>query len=222
MRLLPQLTVLAVLALSSATPALAKGLSGDARQAQPVVEAPAARRRGPVVTTVDATAELRYLNGVNRERAARGLPALVRDEALRDLARYHSADMALGEFVGLTSPDAGALLDRAAGTAGVSVDDVTANVAVGTDLTRAGASLLDPAIARVGVGIVTAGGRLFLTQVTVAGEVAAPAAQRYTALDGVSLSVLGHWFKMFVSGAANRAFAAGSALAESGALAFSW
>jgi uncharacterized protein YkwD len=177
-------------ALASAPPALAKGLSGEAQQSQPSVEVSAPRRRAPVVTTVDATAELRYLNGVNLERASRGLPALARDASLRDLARFHSADMALGEFVGLTSPGSGALLDRAAAVAGLPLDDVAANVAVGTDFTRAGAALLDPSIGRVGVGIVSVGGRLFLTQVAVAG---------YTAADGGSLSVLGLWVKMFVS-----------------------
>jgi uncharacterized protein YkwD len=215
-RLLSSLTVLVLLALSPlATPAQAKGLAREAQQSRPLVEAPAARRRGPIVTTVDATAELRYLNGVNRERAARGLQPLVRDEGLRDLARYHSADMALGEFVGLTSPGSGALLDRAVTTAGVAAGDVAANVAVGTDLTRAGSSLLDPAIGRVGVGIVAAGGRLFLTQVAVTGQVAVtpdvatPPAQRYTARDGGSLSMLGERFKLFVSGtlAARRALA---------------
>lgn len=208
---LPKLSVLALVASATlASPALAKGLSTDTQASQPAVEG---RRRSPVVTTVDATAELKYMNQVNRERAARGLPALVRDDSLRDLARYHSADMALGDFVGLTSPQSGALLDRASAAAGVETVEVAGHVTVGTDFSRGAAALLDPSIRRVGVGVVAAGGRLFLTHLAISGEVAAPVAERYTADHAVSVSLslsrFGQGLVRWVSGAflAPRAFA---------------
>jgi hypothetical protein len=136
------------------------------------------------LTTVDTDAEQRFLSRINRARAQRGLPPLVRDETLRDLARFHSADMAMNGFVGLSSPGAGSLLDRAAQAAGVSIVDMTAQVASGSDLSQVGGPLLDPSTRRVGVGIVAASGRLFLTQLWIAGD----APRGYTAADAAPRS----------------------------------
>ena len=120
--------------------------------------------------------ELRVLNHVNRQRAAAGLPALRRDEGLRALARYHSADMAFARFVSAISPADGALAERAVEQAGVSgAAEVATHVATcGGDVVAASAALLDPALTRVGIGVVEDGGRLYVTQVAVADPPAEP------------------------------------------------
>jgi uncharacterized protein YkwD len=135
--------------------------------------------RSPGVTTVEADDEAQFLSRINRVRVERGLSPLRRDDSLRSIARFHSAEMAIAGFVGLTSPKEGSIVDRAASAAQVALVDVTAQIAVGSDLTEAGKPLLDPSLTRVGVGIVSSQGRLFLTQVAVADE----APRGYTAVD---------------------------------------
>ena len=120
---------------------------------------------------VDDVLEHDLITRINRERAARGLKAVRSDPALCDLARYHSADMALGRFVAQVSPGAGSLTDRARAAAGTRDGRVQAHVAAGTEAAGAALaiSLLDPALSRVGVGVVSDDdGRLFLTQVAIA------------------------------------------------------
>jgi uncharacterized protein YkwD len=50
--------------------------------------------------------------GVNRERRARGLPPLVWDARLAEVARRHSADMAAHRFFGHIAPEGGDLQAR--------------------------------------------------------------------------------------------------------------
>lgn len=59
-----------------------------------------------------AQAEALMLALVNEERAGRGLPALIWDERLAEIARGHSAAMRDGGFFAHVSPDGGALSDR--------------------------------------------------------------------------------------------------------------
>jgi hypothetical protein len=127
---------------------------------------------------VDVEAEHEALTRINRERAALGLAALRVDESLSRLARFHSADMALGGFVTSVSPRSGSLEERALAAAGLSERSrVLTHVAAGTEaasgtLTRL---IVDPAATRVGLGVVTDGdGRLFLTEVAVSDPVQAP------------------------------------------------
>jgi uncharacterized protein YkwD len=52
-----------------------------------------------------ARAESAVLNGINREREKKNLPALVYDERLTAAAEAHSADMAKGNFFGHQGSD---------------------------------------------------------------------------------------------------------------------
>lgn len=118
---------------------------------------------------VDAEAERRALERVNRERVAAHLPPLRSDERLRSLARYHSADMALAGFLSAASPRYGSLAERAAEACGIEDSSrVRTHVGIGTDLFAAGAVPVEASLTRIGIGVVSIGGRLFVTQVAVA------------------------------------------------------
>ena len=120
---------------------------------------------------IDGELEHDLMTRINRERAARGLDPVRSDASLCALARYHSADMALGRFVAQVSPRAGALAERARAAAGTANARVQVHVAAGTDAAgdALAVSILDPAVRRVGVGIVSDDdGRLFLTELAIA------------------------------------------------------
>jgi uncharacterized protein YkwD len=134
---------------------------------------------------VDAETEHELVTRINRERAARGLDPVKRDASLSSLARFHSADMALSRFVAVVSPGAGALAERVMTSTGVTERGrVVTHVAAGTEAAGGtlGASILDPAVTRIGVGVVTDDdGRLFLTEVAVSDAKVAPTPVTYTA-----------------------------------------
>ena len=120
---------------------------------------------------VDGELERDLVTRINRERATRGLEAVRLDASLCALARYHSADMALGRFVAQVSPGSGSLAERARAAAGDRNAQVQAHVAAGTEAAEhsLGVSILDPAVNRMGVGVVSDDdGRLFLTEVAIA------------------------------------------------------
>ena len=123
------------------------------------------------VPHVDGELEQDLITRINRERAVRGLAAVRPDDALCALARYHSADMALGRFVAQISPRSGSLTERARVAVGSRDASVQAHVAAGTEAAgpSLAVSILDPAVSRIGVGVVSDDdGRLFLTEVAIA------------------------------------------------------
>jgi uncharacterized protein YkwD len=115
---------------------------------------------------VDRDREAVLWNRVNCERAAAGLPPLERDERLRDVARFHSADMAIGGFVSQSSPGEGKVTARAAQAVGIAENRVIAQVAAGSvaDVT---AALTKPGLSLAAVGIVDVDGRSYVTAVAV-------------------------------------------------------
>ena len=141
---------------------------------------------------VDSETEHDLLVRINRERTARGLEPVKRDPSLCDLARFHSADMALSRFVTTVSPRSGALAERVMKTAGIEDRGrVVAHVAAGTEAAGGtlGASILDPAVTRIGVGIVTDdAGRLYLTEVAVADATIRLLPATYTARPNAKLA----------------------------------
>lgn len=110
-----------------------------------------------------AAAERELIQLVNRDRARGGLPALIADPRLSDIARAHSHDMADHDFVGHVSPRTGTAMDRAR-RAGLRPELVLENVgrAYGAAEAESGflaspghrGNLLDPHARRLGVGVV--------------------------------------------------------------------
>ena len=57
--------------------------------------------------------ETALLSMVNSHRVAMGIPALIDDGLMRDVARAHSIHMAIGDFTGETNPEGDDAADRA-------------------------------------------------------------------------------------------------------------
>ncbi len=97
----------------------------------------------PVVkaTSEEAGVEQRMFERLNRDRQERGLPPLVLDERLADIARYHSADMRDQGFFGHDSPTTGSAQDRV-DKAGYLAMETRENVAQAPDVDRAQDQLL--------------------------------------------------------------------------------
>jgi uncharacterized protein YkwD len=133
-----------------------------------------------VVTTPEA-AEQRMLELVNRDRTGAGLPALVLDPRVVEVARAHSREMRATGVVAHVSPTTGSAADRVR-AASIKTAAVLENVARAYGVAEAEdglmnspghrANLLSPLATHVGIGIVfgeqVSGRReLFVTQVFI-------------------------------------------------------
>lgn len=86
--------------------------------------------RPPAGYAFDETLESRFLELINAERKAAGLPALKLRPELRDAARLHSLDMAVNGFFGHVGPDGRGPSDRIAALDRTALADFSAeNVA---------------------------------------------------------------------------------------------
>lgn len=86
--------------------------------------------RPPAGYAFDETLEGRFLELINAERKAAGLPALKLRPELRDAARLHSLDMAVNGFFGHVGPDGRGPSDRIAALDRTALADFSAeNVA---------------------------------------------------------------------------------------------
>ncbi|HEV2284331.1 MAG TPA: CAP domain-containing protein [bacterium] len=118
-------------------------------------------------------AETALLQLLNRTRGQHGLPPLVMNGVLRNTARSHSREMALGGFIGHGSPSSGAFLERHGGVLRPG-DFVGENVAYGGTIAQVEAAfeasrghlenMLDPRFRSVGIGIATAAAGLLVTE----------------------------------------------------------
>jgi uncharacterized protein YkwD len=119
-------------------------------------------------------AERMMLDMVNRARLDAGLPPLLFDERVAEVARKHGQDMATNRFFAHVSPTQGDLSDRMK-RGGIAVKKCTENLA--TNQTLSGAhqglmespghrkNILDPDVSRLGIGIVRSdGGQLLVTE----------------------------------------------------------
>lgn len=103
---------------------------------------------------------------VNQDRAAQGLPPLVYDERLADVARYHSADMRDHRFFDHDSPNSGSLQDRLV-AAGYLFLEARENLSEAPDVERGQkgllaspphhANIMATDITHIGIGIVPGG-----------------------------------------------------------------
>jgi hypothetical protein len=97
----------------------------------------------------------------NQARKTRGIDPIVRNTALSDLARYHSAGLAID---GKADP----LVARAAAAAGVAKERVRVVVRIAKEAPgELGDAALDPALAVGGVGVVRSRGSVYVTAVMV-------------------------------------------------------
>jgi uncharacterized protein YkwD len=118
-------------------------------------------------------AETALLRLLNRTRRQHGLPLLVMNAVLRDTARSHSREMALGGFIGHGSPSSGAFLQRL-GAVLRPGDFVGENVACGGTITQVETAfeasrghlenILHPRFHSVGIGIATGALGLLVTE----------------------------------------------------------
>lgn len=120
----------------------------------------------------DPAAEQRMLELVNQERARQGLPPLVMDEALREVARRHSEEMFRLSYFAHTSPVTGSPADRL-NAAGIRYTVAGENLAYAPAVQVAHDGLmnspdhrkniLSPDFSRVGIGVIQAGiyGKMF-------------------------------------------------------------
>lgn len=92
-------------------------------------------------TAEEAQVEQRMFQRLNLDRQERGLPPLVLDERLADIARYHSSDMRDHGFFGHDSPTTGSAQDRV-DKAGYLAVETRENVAQAPDVDRAQDQLL--------------------------------------------------------------------------------
>ncbi len=115
---------------------------------------------------VDAAAEARMQMLLNGERTKRGLPALVTDTKLTEVARQHSQEMFQLGYFAHESPVLGSPFDRMR-RAGISFQAAGENLALApmVDIAHVGlmnspehvANILRPEFRRVGIGVITDG-----------------------------------------------------------------
>ena len=113
---------------------------------------------------VTPSAEEKMLELVNEERAERGLPELVMDEELREVAREHSKDMFQRGYFGHQDPDGVGPFDRLR-DGGISFTYAGENLATAPTVSIAHQGLMDspghkenilkPEFRKVGIGAVT-------------------------------------------------------------------
>lgn len=78
------------------------------------------------------TPEEELFNLVNAHRVARGIPPLIHDEDMRDVARAHSIHMSIADFTGTINPEGDAPDDRAS-LVGIPWTDYAENIAYGLE-----------------------------------------------------------------------------------------
>lgn len=125
---------------------------------------------------VDASAEARMFQLVNRDRAANGVGPLTIDPALSAIARAHSADMVQSGFFSHNSPTTGGPEERL-NRSGVSWRAYAENVSYNSSVEASQASLmkspahrtnlLNPTYDTIGIGIVQGSNALYVTQVFI-------------------------------------------------------
>jgi uncharacterized protein YkwD/uncharacterized membrane protein required for colicin V production len=115
---------------------------------------------------IDPDAEEEMLRLVNEERAQHGLPELVIDETIREVARMHSIDMFQRGYIGHVDPDGVTPFDRMR-EGGVSFFTAGENLAFAPTVSIAHQGLMDspghrenilsPHYSRVGIGVARGG-----------------------------------------------------------------
>ena len=122
--------------------------------------------------TADPEAERQMVDLVNQERASRGLPVLILDPRLMDIARDHSREMFRLKYFSHESPVSGSPFDRLA-AAHVAYTRAGENLAYAQTLAVAHRGLMDseghrenilrPEFTRIGIGVIAGGpyGRMF-------------------------------------------------------------
>lgn len=132
----------------------------------------------PRVAGTYTTAEARIFDLINGERARRGLPALVFNDRLDQMAKIQATNMAYYQKMAHTIPEARlpALKDRA-GYVGYGYREIAENVALGYPsaesvvrgwMNSAGhrRNILNPGVAETGIGIArSSGGGIYYCQV---------------------------------------------------------
>ena len=122
-----------------------------------------AGRGGFVPTPIAADeAERELFALINKARATAGLPALAPDPALAEVARAHSTDMLIHDYIAHISPTTGSPSDRVT-KAGIAITRLSENVGTSSSpdelhlgLMRSPghrSAILDPHSTRVGVGV---------------------------------------------------------------------
>lgn len=117
---------------------------------------------------VDEAAETQMLDLLNQERSKAGLPPLVMDPQLRDIARAHSREMFMLGYFSHNSPVNGTPVDRF-NKAGITYITMGENLAYAPNLQVAHeglmnspghrANILSPDFGRVGIGVITSPNR---------------------------------------------------------------
>jgi uncharacterized protein YkwD len=120
-----------------------------------------------------ATAERALFDALNRERAAKGLPALHWDAALAAAAREHAARMAQRNILSHQLPGEPQVQDRAS-KAGARFSTIAENIAVAPNSATIHSAwmrsphhrenILDPELNDVGIGVVKTSNGLFAVQ----------------------------------------------------------
>jgi len=139
---------------------------------------PATRLTLPVTDLgVDASAEQKMLALLNGERTQRGLPALVFDGKLTQIARQHSQEMLQQHYFAHESPELGSPFERMA-HAGIRYRVAGENIALAPNVDRAHTGLMNspehrdnivrPEFRKVGIGVVNGGlsGEMFTQDFT--------------------------------------------------------
>ena len=145
--------------------------ANDERFSWEGVAPPSATSGGPT-----ATAEQTALDMINGSRQALGVPPVVMDEAIRQVARAHAADMAARNYFGHYTPEGASPFDQMR-SAGIAFGTAAENIGWGqgyanpTDSVRANhdvmmaetppndghrRNILNPALHRVGIGVAQA------------------------------------------------------------------
>ncbi len=115
---------------------------------------------------IDGKAEIEMLRLVNEERTLRGLPELVMDETLREIARQHSVDMFQRGYFGHQDPEGNTPFDRLQ-AGGASFIIAGENIAIAPTISIAHKGLMDspghrenilrPQFGRIGIGAARGG-----------------------------------------------------------------
>ncbi|HSX40533.1 MAG TPA: CvpA family protein [Candidatus Saccharimonadales bacterium] len=127
--------------------------------------------------TVDTSAEQEMFVMVNHERTSRGLPALIFNNRLRDVARAHSDDMFKRGYFSHYTPEGLSPFDRM-GQADIQFSYAGENLALAPNVTLAmqglmqspghKANILSPNFKKVGIGVMDGGvyGEMFSQEFT--------------------------------------------------------
>ena len=134
------------------------------------------KTRSSNATPAESLKSLEYqlLDLVNKERKRAGLSLYIMDHTLRNVARAHSADMVKRDFFDHKNPDGESPFDRMT-KAGVKYMKAAENVAYNASVVEIHRSLMNspghrknimnPALGKIGIGIVNSRYGLMATQV---------------------------------------------------------